>query len=384
MSSYRSKHTGSIKKEEQEVVQFETAEQKTEGGAGEVTPTETDALKQEDSTTGNAEEVKVDETLNAQEMKREQKNDKDTLETKYPGNERENMLGSRLKNVTKLVGAHVSVSGGVHNAIANSLSIGYLINLGNPDKEKREKSYEAFLEDLKRCETLGIHLYNFHPGSSVGKCTIDQSIRHIADCINRAHKETKNVVCVIENMAGSGNVVGSKFEELAKIISLVQDKSRVGVCIDTCHAFAAGYDLRTSKKYDETMTEFSHKIGFQYLRGMHLNDSLTGLGSNRDRHANIGKGYLGLEPFRLIMNDNRLDGIPLILETPVSQDDEYKKEIELLYELVGKSSLTEASIPGDFVEGQDAVAEQKGNKGKRSSKNMSGVDSDKKKKAKSK
>jgi len=117
---------------------------------------------------------------------------------------------------------------------------------------------------------------------------------------------------------------------------------------------------------------------------MHLNDSLTDLGSNRDRHANIGKGYLGLEPFRLIMNDDRLDGIPLILETPVSQDGEYKKEIELLYELVGKSSLSEENVPDDFVEGQDVMAEQKGNKGKRPSKSISAVESDKKKKAKSK
>ncbi|CAG8502349.1 8010_t:CDS:2, partial [Acaulospora morrowiae] len=251
----------------------------------------------------------------------------------------------------------------------------YLINLGNPDKEKREKSYEAFLEDLKRCEMLGIKLYNFHPGSSVGKCTIDQSIRHIADCINKAHKETKSVVCVIENMAGSGNVVGSKFEELAEIISRVEDKSRVGICIDTCHAFAAGYDLRTSKKYEETMSEFSRKIGFQYLRGIHLNDSLTDLGSNRDRHANIGKGFLGLEPFRLIMNDSRLDGIPLILETPVEQDGDYKKEIELLYELVGKSSLSEVNTSNYLAEGKDVTPESKG---KRSGKHISDVDSNKK------
>ncbi|PKK74754.1 AP endonuclease [Rhizophagus irregularis] len=297
------------------------------------------------------------------------------------------MFSKRLSNITKYVGAHVSISGGVQNAITNSLFIGgnafavflrnqrrwtappldpknieafrenclqhnyaskfilphgsYLINLGNPDQEKREKSYQAFLEDLRRCELLGLTLYNFHPGSTVGNCTKEQSIQHIANCINRALKETSNVTCVIENMAGSGNIIGSRFEELADIISRVDDKNRVGVCIDTCHAFAAGYDLRTNKAYEETMQEFSRHIGFQYLRGMHLNDSETELGSLRDRHANIGKGHIGLEAFRLIMNDDRLNEIPLILETPIGPDDElsdYHKEIELLYGLIGKKS----------------------------------------------
>ncbi|CAG8579470.1 9218_t:CDS:10 [Cetraspora pellucida] len=303
----------------------------------------------------------------------------------------------------KLVGAHVSVSGGIHNAIKYSLIIGanafaiflrnqrrwdaqplnpehvsmfregceenmypsgsvlphgsYLINLGNPDQEKREKSYKAFLEDLKRCEILGLTLYNFHPGSTVGQCTPEESIQHIADCINRAHKETKSVICVVENMAGAGNSVGSKFEELGEIISLVKNKKRVGVCIDTCHTFAAGYDLRTKERYEETMSEFSRHVGFQYLRGMHLNDSLKELGSRVDRHANIGKGYLGLEPFRLIMNDSRMDEIPLILETPVPDDDLeiYQKEIALLYTLVGKQSLADANIPKNFVKSHDII-----------------------------
>ncbi|RHZ63269.1 hypothetical protein Glove_330g68 [Diversispora epigaea] len=336
---------------------------------------------------------------------------------------REDMLPIRLQNVSKLVGAHVSITGGVQNSILNSLAIGanafalflrnqrtwkstpldpkvitafrenciennyqpncilphgsYLINLGNPDKTKREKSYEAFLEDLRRCESLGIERYNFHPGSSVGGCSTEQSITYIAECINKAHQETNNVICVIENMAGSGYVIGSKFKELADIISRVNDKDRVGVCIDTCHAFAAGYDLRTSKAYEKTMEKFSNIVGFKYLKGMHLNDSLTDLGSNRDRHANIGKGYMGLEPFRLIMNDDRLNGIPLILETPTEQGDEYQKEIELLYELVGKSDLSQVKLPDDFVQGQQVKGN---NSGKRIQSSILDFGSKKKKK----
>ncbi|CAG8633123.1 10389_t:CDS:2, partial [Paraglomus occultum] len=284
-------------------------------------------------------------------------------------------FATRLTNVTKLLGAHVSIAGGVHNAVNNGLQIGanafaiflknqrkwdsapmtadqiasfqsackehnypahcilphgsYLINLANPDAQKRERSYQSFLDDIKRCEDLGLLLYNFHPGSTVGKCTIEQSIGHIADCINRVHEETSNI-------AGAGNVVGSKFEELGAIIAKVIDKNRVGVCIDTCHTFAAGYDLRTKSAYEKTMTELFKHINPKYLRGMHLNDSLSELGSNRDRHANIGKGHIGLEAFRLIMNDHRLDNIPLVLETPVGSDDVYAQEIELLYSLVGK------------------------------------------------
>ncbi|CAG8513806.1 4836_t:CDS:10, partial [Racocetra persica] len=171
------------------------------------------------------------------------------------------------------------------------------------------------------------------------------------------HKETKSVICVVENMAGAGNTIGSKFEELGKIISLVKNKKRIGVCIDTCHAFAAGYDLRTKERYEETMYEFSRHVGFQYLRGVHLNDSLKDLGSRTDRHANIGKGYLGLEPFRLIMNDSRMDEIPLILETPVPDDDLeiYEKEIALLYSLVGKQTLADANLPKNFVKGHDII-----------------------------
>ncbi|CAG8477595.1 6554_t:CDS:2, partial [Scutellospora calospora] len=191
------------------------------------------------------------------------------------------------------------------------------------------------------------------PGSTVGKCTPDESIQYIADCINRAHNATKSVICVVENMAGAGNSVGAKFEELGKIISLVKNKNRIG-----------GYDLRTKESYEETMSDFSRHVGFQYLRGVHLNDSLKELGSRRDRHANIGKGYLGLEPFRLIMNDIRMDEIPLILETPVPDDDLeiYEKEIDLLYRLIGKQTLADADIPKNLIKDISLGKKKNGNK----------------------
>ncbi|ORX93880.1 AP endonuclease [Basidiobolus meristosporus CBS 931.73] len=286
----------------------------------------------------------------------------------------------RNQQSKKFVGAHVSAAKGVYNAIYNAHLIGgqafalflksqrkwtspdytskqvetfhaalqnfayspsqilphgsYLVNLGNPDSEKRKLSYEAFLDDLKRCEQLGLKLYNFHPGSTVGKCTNQESIQYIADGINQAHQETKSVVCVLENMAGSGNVIGSKFEELRSIIDLVRDQSRVGVCLDTCHAFAAGYDLRTEVEYNKVIDEFDKIVGLNYLRGLHLNDSKTELGSKKDRHELIGKGHIGLDAFRFIMNDARLEGIPMVLETPFSGDAGYAQEIELLYSLV--------------------------------------------------
>ncbi|KAF0464173.1 AP endonuclease [Gigaspora margarita] len=390
----------------------------------------------------STETVKQENEIKAENKKRVNNISKDTVsqkpKKKVQEKKHEIIYAPRFLDTKKLVGAHVSVSGGIHNAIQYSLSIGanafaiflrnqrrwdaqplnpehvsmfregceenmyppgsvlphgsYLINLGNPDQEKREKSYQAFLEDLKRCEILGLTLYNFHPGSTVGQCTLEESIQHIADCINRAHDATKNVICVVENMAGAGNSVGSKFEELGKIISLVKNKKRIGVCIDTCHAFAAGYDLRTKERYEETMTEFSRYVGFQYLKGLHLNDSLKELGSRRDRHANIG--YLGLEPFRLIMNDSRMDEIPLILETPVPDDDLeiYKKEIALLYELVGKQTLADANLPKNFVknlninENKSLKSSGKKKKGEKNSAEIdeSNVNVPQKKKAKTK
>ncbi|KAF4615673.1 hypothetical protein D9613_012513 [Agrocybe pediades] len=260
------------------------------------------------------------------------------------------------------IGAHVSASGGVENAVVNAAMIGanafalflksqrkwtsppitpesislfkermkeygydskvvlphgnYLVNLGNPDTEKREKSFECFLDDLKRCEALGLELYNFHPGSTVGEASVQESLTFIAECINRAHKETSSVVIVLENMAGAGNVLGSEFSQLGEIIRQVEDKTRVGVCMDTCHAFAAGYDIRSLDGWNATMKEFDDKIGLKYLRGMHINDSKADLNTKKDRHENIGLGHLGLGTFQHILRDPRTMGIPLILETP--------------------------------------------------------------------
>ncbi|CDO77221.1 hypothetical protein BN946_scf184747.g34 [Trametes cinnabarina] len=303
---------------------------------------------------------------------------------------------ARAANAWK-IGPHVSAAGGVENAIINAAAVGanafaiflksqrkwdssalqdksiqkfkermkafgyspahilphgsYLVNLGNPDQEKRDKSYECFLDDLKRCEQLGLQLYNFQwvfhhsigmcnvsltissPGSTVGAGTLEKSLSLIADCINRAHKKTDNVIIVLENMAsslcdlvssaiddgcqaGSGNVIGSRFSELGEIIRQVEDKTRVGVCLDTCHMYAAGYDITTRKGWQITMEEFDREVGMSYLRGMHLNDSKAPLSSKKDRHENIGLGHLGLRTFVHILADPRTRDIPLILETP--------------------------------------------------------------------
>ncbi|OSC97930.1 AP endonuclease [Trametes coccinea BRFM310] len=268
----------------------------------------------------------------------------------------------RASNTWK-IGPHVSAAGGIENAIINAASVGanafaiflksqrkwdsnalkdesiakfkermktfgyssthilphgsYLVNLGNPDREKRDKSYECFVDDLKRCEQLGLSLYNFHPGSTVGAGTLEKSLSLIADCINRAHEVTKNVTIVLENMAcfpaGSGNVIGSRFSELGEIIRQVDDKRRVGVCLDTCHMYAAGYDITSRQGWQ---FEFDREIGIGYLRGMHLNDSKAALGSKKDRHETIGLGHLGLRTFVHILADPRTRDIPLILETP--------------------------------------------------------------------
>jgi AP endonuclease-1 len=291
---------------------------------------------------------------------------------------------------SKKVGAHISAAGGVFNVFANNQSVGgkafacflksqrkwtspplaeadiskfnekatelqfdkklilphgsYLINLGNPDEELWRKSLDNLVDDLRRCFKLGISLYNFHPGSTVGKCTPKESIKRIAKAINEAHLAVEKVVVVLETMAGQGNVIGSKFEELRDIIEMIEDKSRIGVCIDTCHIFSAGYDIRSRKAYEKTMAAFEEAIGFKYLRGVHLNDSKAEWRSCLDRHENIGKGKIGLNAFRFIMNDPRFDNIPMVLETPASEGQEgdvYKKEIELLYSLIGSEKETQ-------------------------------------------
>lgn len=214
----------------------------------------------------------------------------------------------------------------------------YLVNLGNPDELKRQKSYSTFLDDLERCSSLGIPIYNLHPGSTVGACTVEESVKLIAECINRAHKAVEKVSVVLETMAGQGNTIGNKFEDIAQIISLVEDKSRIGVCIDTCHIFAAGYDIRTQASYERTMQEFENVIGFRYLRAVHVNDSKAALGSGKDRHENIGKGMIGVDAFRCLLNDPRFRDIPMVLETPVVENlgehETYKTELELLRSLI--------------------------------------------------
>lgn len=210
----------------------------------------------------------------------------------------------------------------------------YLINLGAPDAEKLAKSREAFLDELKRCEQLGLTMLNFHPGSHLNEMEVDDCLDLIAESINLALAQTKGVTAVIENTAGQGSNLGFTFAQIAHIIDRVEDKSRVGVCIDTCHTFAAGYDLATPQGYDATWEEFDKVVGFKYLRGMHLNDSKKGIGSHVDRHESIGKGMIGIDFFRRLMNDPRFDNIPLILETP--DDTIWADEIALLYSLVEK------------------------------------------------
>ncbi|KAH9386171.1 uncharacterized protein NEMAJ01_1067 [Nematocida major] len=208
----------------------------------------------------------------------------------------------------------------------------YLINLAQPDAEKAKKSYGLFLDELTRCDQLEIPLCNIHPGSNVAKLPIKAACQLISENINRAHKETKSVTVVIENMAGQGNTVGSKFKELRMIIDGVENKERIGVCLDTCHLFGAGYDIRTKKSFQKVMDEFNEVVGLEYLKGVHINDSKEALGSKKDRHASIGKGLIGLEAFVYIMNSPLFNGIPMILETP--DPEKYKEEITLLYSLI--------------------------------------------------
>lgn len=191
----------------------------------------------------------------------------------------------------------------------------YLINLGHPDYDLLEKSRNAFLDEIIRCNDLGLVLFNFHPGSHLYKITEDSCLEIIATSINLALQNTKNVTLVIENTAGQGSNIGYSFEHLANIISKIEDKSRIGVCLDTCHLFASGYDLRTKEAYKNTFHKFDKIVGFNYLRGVHINDSKGNLNSRIDRHHSLGKGNIGFDPFIWIMQDNRFDNIPIILET---------------------------------------------------------------------
>ena len=191
----------------------------------------------------------------------------------------------------------------------------FLINLGHPEAEALEKSRNAFIDELSRCQQLGLTLLNFHPGSHLQQISEEACLARIAESVNIALDKTEGVTAVIENTAGQGSNLGFRFEHLAAIIDQVEDKSRVGVCIDTCHAFAAGYDLRTEEACEKTFAEFERIVGFQYLRGMHLNDAKSAFASRVDRHHSLGEGNIGHTPFSWIMRDSRFDGIPLVLET---------------------------------------------------------------------
>jgi deoxyribonuclease-4 len=207
----------------------------------------------------------------------------------------------------------------------------YLINLGVADSRKLFMSRMAFLDEMQRCEQLGLTMLNFHPGSHLNEMEPDACLARIASSINHTLDKTTSVKAVIENTAGQGSNLGFTFEQLAQIIDQVEDKERVGVCIDTCHAFAAGYDLATPEGYEKVWADFDRIIGLRYLSGMHLNDAKKGLGSKVDRHASIGQGMMGRDTFARIMHDDRLCGIPMILETP--DDSIWADEIKMLYSL---------------------------------------------------
>jgi deoxyribonuclease-4 len=210
----------------------------------------------------------------------------------------------------------------------------YLINLGHPETEGLEKSRAAFLDEMQRCEQLGLKLLNFHPGSHLNKISLQDCLSRIAESINIALSETQGVTAVIENTAGQGSNVGFSFQHLADIIAQVEDKSRVGVCVDTCHSFTAGYNLKDAAEYEKVWSEFDEIVGLAYLRGIHLNDSKKELATRVDRHDNVGKGYLGLEFFKRFMADKRFDNIPIILETP--DETLWKEEIAILKEFAGE------------------------------------------------
>jgi deoxyribonuclease-4 len=278
----------------------------------------------------------------------------------------------------KYIGAHVSASGGVYNAPLNASKIGakafalftknqrqwkakpldnetiekfkknleiakilpkyvlphdsYLINLGHPEKQMWQKSLDAFIDEVQRCEQLGLDKLNFHPGSHLKKISEEECLDLIAESMNKTLESTNGVSLIIENTAGQGSNLGFRFEHLSYLIDRSIDKSRVGVCIDTCHMFTAGYDIRTKEAYEKTWEEFDRIVGFKYLKGMHLNDAKPDLGSRVDRHESIGKGKISLEAFRFIVNDSRMDDIPMILET--IDDSIWEEEIKLLYSLI--------------------------------------------------
>lgn len=280
----------------------------------------------------------------------------------------------------RYIGSHVSAAGGVENAPINAYNIGanafalftrnqrqwvpkplteesiqafkanvkkynfspdhilphasYLLNLGQPETEALEKSRAAFLDEMQRCELLGLCKLNFHPGSHLNKISEEECLARIAESINITLSKTSGVTAVIENTAGQGTNMGYRFEHLATIIEQVDDKSRVGICIDTAHALAAGYDIRTREGYHEVMKELNDIVGLSYIKGIHINDSLKELGTRVDRHAPLYEGTIGNELFDALLNDERLAEVPFILETP--DEDRWPEEIRVLRSLVSR------------------------------------------------
>ncbi len=285
-----------------------------------------------------------------------------------------------------LIGAHVETTGGVHNAPGNAHAIGcrtfaiftknqrrwsapplasevvaafkanctthdyplshvvahdsYLINLGHPEAEPRNRSLDAFIDEMQRCEQLGVPTLVMHPGSHLGQISEEDCLANIARCINRAHAVTKSVAVLLETTAGQGSNVGYCFEHLERIIDDIEDTTRIGVCLDTCHVFAAGFDIRTRSGLEDALARLDRVVGLRFLRACHLNDTKHDRGSRKDRHAPIGDGFLGIEAFRAIMNEPQLGGMPLILETP--ERERWADEIRLLYSLAGEDDATQA------------------------------------------
>ncbi|XP_068108230.1 probable endonuclease 4 isoform X2 [Hyperolius riggenbachi] len=294
-----------------------------------------------------------------------------------------NLVPRRLQlssETHKFVGAHVSIQGGLWNAALEAGRIGarafglflrsqrtwnsktleessaekfrrtcaelgldsrfilphspYLMNLGSPKPDVRQKSRDMLVDELGRCRLLGLTIYNIHPGSHVGEMPVDKCLELIADGINHAHSQVPGVTVVLENMSRQGSTVGGRFQELRGIIDLVEDKTRIGVCLDTCHAFAAGHNLAEEAGLRHMLDEFEETVGLSYLRAVHLNDSKGKVGCRLDRHENIGRGHIGVTGFRQVMNEPRFNDIPMILETPYNAEFD---EIELLYSLCAES-----------------------------------------------
>ncbi|KAL1264306.1 hypothetical protein QQF64_004661 [Cirrhinus molitorella] len=289
----------------------------------------------------------------------------------------------KIKPKKKYIGAHVSMSGGIWKAVESSVAMGghafalflgsqrswtrpaldtaaavkfqeacaqhgfdpmhilphgsYLMNCGSPKEDVFSKSQAMLVDELSRCSALGLSQFNFHPGASIDS-TPENCMEKIAQAINHAHQQTPAVITVLENMSGQGSTIGGQFSELKSIIDRVRDKTRVGVCLDTCHAFAAGYDISPPGGVKNILDEFDRVVGLHYLRAIHLNDSKGKLGCHLDRHEDIGRGQIGITAFREIVNEPRLDNIPMILETPGRPGFEYAEQIELLYSLCGKKA----------------------------------------------